>query len=280
MFDRSILVRLWITCIIISNSNIWIPFMLKFSIHESKYLNFLSRPSLSHAPSCSYHSLFSSSPARSLHVSPIFANMVSRRLPWEVSHSPYHYKLHVFHYLSRLYHSLVSLGTQAFFFTATHTLSLVFHFVFLSIGFSHTPYISLDMTHTTKITLSRRHNICCGLLSVSIPVIKLTLFICLPIRQTPPSLSHTHTQLLLPLPFPTTVSLTHTQNSRFRTPDSYFSHKHWSTSLQIGLYTRTLVLPLSRTCLSRAPCIYVDFSSLLETCPLDHAHTHYRLILS
>ena len=28
MFDRSILVRVWITCIIISNSNIWIPFML------------------------------------------------------------------------------------------------------------------------------------------------------------------------------------------------------------------------------------------------------------
>ena len=29
-----------------------------------------------HAPSCRYHSLFSSSPTRSLHVSPIFANMV------------------------------------------------------------------------------------------------------------------------------------------------------------------------------------------------------------
>ena len=50
---------------------------------------------------------------------------------------------------------------------------------------------------------------------------------------TASSLTHTdtHTQLLLPLPFPTTVSLSHTQNSRFRTPDSYFSHKHLSTSL-------------------------------------------------
>ena len=45
------------------------------------------------------------------------------------------------------------------------------------------------------------------------------------------SLTDTHTQLVLPLPFPTTVSLSHTQNSRFRTPDSYFSHKHLSTSL-------------------------------------------------
>ena len=40
------------------------------------------------------------------------------------------------------------------------------------------------------------------------------------------------------------------------------------------------MLPPSHTCLSPAPCIYVDFSSLLETRPLDRAHTHYRLILS
>jgi len=147
-------------------------------------------------------------------------------------------------------------------------------------GFSHTPYMSLDMNHTTKITLSLscRHNICCGLLFVSIPDWHYSFVY--RSDKLPPSLSHTHTQLLLPLPFPTTFSLSHTQNSRFRTPDSYFSHKHWSTSLQIGLYTRTLVLPLSHTCLSPAPCIYVDFSSLLETRPLDRAHTHYRLILS
>ena len=51
--------------------------------------------------------------------------------------------------------------------------------------------------------------------------------------------------------------------------------------LYIGLYTRTLVLPLSHTCLSRAPCIYVDFSSLLETRPLGRAHAlspHFKLI--
>ena len=84
---------------------------------ESKYLNpfyvhsFHAHLSRMHAPSCSYHSLFSSSPARSLHVSPILANMVSRRLPLEESHSPYHYTLHGFHYLSRFYRSLVSVGT-------------------------------------------------------------------------------------------------------------------------------------------------------------------------
>ena len=84
---------------------------------EFKYLNpffvhsFHAHLSRMHAPSGSSHSLFSSSPARSLHVSPILANMVSRRLPREVSHSPYHYTLHGFHYLSRLYRSLVSLGT-------------------------------------------------------------------------------------------------------------------------------------------------------------------------
>ena len=41
------------------------------------------------------------------------------------------------------------------------------------------------------------------------------------------------------------------------------------------------MLPPSHTCLSPAPCIYVDFSSLLETRPLDRAHTlspHFRLI--
>ena len=82
-------------------------------------------------------------------------------------------------------------------------------------GFSHTPYISLYMTHTTKITLSRRHNICCSLLFVSIPVIKLTLFICLPIRQPPPpfflSLTHT-TPASTPLP-DYRLSLTHTKLS-------------------------------------------------------------------
>ena len=48
------------------------------------------------------------------------------------------------------YHSVPNL-----YFSPPHTQSpLVFHFVFLSMGFSHTPYMSLHMTHTTKITLS------------------------------------------------------------------------------------------------------------------------------
>ena len=52
---------------------------------EFKYLNpfyvdsFHAHLSRMQAPSCSYHSLFSSSPACSLHVAPILANMVSCR---------------------------------------------------------------------------------------------------------------------------------------------------------------------------------------------------------
>ena len=48
------------------------------------------------------------------------------------------------------YHSVPKLS-----FSPPNTQSpLVFHFFFLSVGFSHTPYMSLHMTHTTKITLS------------------------------------------------------------------------------------------------------------------------------
>ena len=116
---------------------------------EFKYLNpfyvhsFHAHLSRMHAPSCIYHSLFSSSPARSLHVSPILVNMVSRCLPCEVSHSPYHYTLHGFHHLSRLYYSLVSLGTYAFFFTATHTVSTRLSLCVSLYGIlSHTLYVS------------------------------------------------------------------------------------------------------------------------------------------
>ena len=80
-----------------------------------------------------------------------------------------HYTVFIISHVSTVlwYHSVPKLS-----FSPPHTQSpLVFHFVFLSMGFSHTPYMSLDMTHTTKITLSHRHNICCDLLSVSIPVI-------------------------------------------------------------------------------------------------------------
>ena len=190
---------------------------------EFKYLNpffvhsFHAHLSRMHAPSGSYHSLFSSSPARSLHVSPILTNMVSRRLPWEVSHSPYHYTLHGFiisHVSTVLwYHSVPKLS-----FSPPHTQSpLVFHFVFISMGFSHTPYMSLDMNHTTKITLSLlcRHNI-------------IHLFTD---QTNSPPLTHTHTHnscFHSPSRLPS-LSLTHTKLSLSH-PDSYFSHKHLSTS--------------------------------------------------
>ena len=80
-----------------------------------------------------------------------------------------HYTVFIISHVSTVlwYHSVPKLS-----FSPPHTQSpLVFHFVFLSMGFSHTPYMSLGMNHTTKITLSLscRHNICCGLLFVSIP---------------------------------------------------------------------------------------------------------------
>ena len=204
MFDRSILVRVWITCIIISNSNIWIPFLftpftpISLACMLLQVAITLFSPAHPHA-----HFMFLlSSQTWSLDVS----LEKCHTLPIII-----HYTVFIISHVSTVlwYHSVPKLS-----FSPPHTQSpLVFHFVFLSMGFSHTPYMSLHMTHTTKITLSRRHNICCGLLSVSIPVIKLTLFICLPIRQPPPiSFSHTdtHPQLLLPLPFLTTISLSHT----------------------------------------------------------------------
>ncbi len=63
-----------------------------------------------------------------------------------------HYMVFIISHVSTVlwYHSVPKLS-----FSPPHTQSpLVFHFVFLSMGFSHTPYMSLHMTHTTKITLS------------------------------------------------------------------------------------------------------------------------------
>ena len=63
-----------------------------------------------------------------------------------------HYTVFIISHVSTVlwYHSVPKLS-----FSLPHTQSpLVFHFVFLSMGFSHTPYMSLHMTHTTKITLS------------------------------------------------------------------------------------------------------------------------------
>ena len=81
------------------------------------------------------------------------------------------------------------------------------------------------MTHTTKNTLSLSLSpVDTTFVAVSFSSPSQTDIIHLFADQTTPtaisSLSHTdtHAQLVLPLPFPTTVSLSHTQNSRFRTP--------------------------------------------------------------
>ena len=125
-----------------------------------------------------------------------------------------HYTVFIISHVSTVlwYHSVPKLS-----FSPPHTQSpLVFHFVFLSMGFSHTPYMSLHMTHTTKITLSPVDTtfVAVSFLSPSQTDTDQTT------PTTVSSLSHTdtHTQLQLPLPFLTTVSLSHTQNSRFRTP--------------------------------------------------------------
>ena len=208
MFDRSILVRVWITCIIISNSNIWIPFMftpftpISLACILLQVAITLFSPAHPHA-----HFMFLlSSQTWSLDVS----LEKCHTLPIII-----HYTVFIISHVSTVlwYHSVPKLS-----FSPPHTQSpLVFHFVFLSMGFSHTPYMSLDMNHTTKITLSLslscRHNISCGLLFVSIPDWHYS-FVYRSDKLPPLS----HTQLLLPLPFPTTVSLSHTQNSCFRTP--------------------------------------------------------------
>ena len=209
MFDRSILVRVWITCIIISNSNIWIPFLFTpftpISLACMLLQVAITLFSLAH-PHAHFMFLLSSQ-TWSLDVS----LEKCHTLPIII-----HYTVFIISHVSTVlwYHSVPKLS-----FSPPHTQSpLVFHFVFLSMGFSHTPYMSLHMTHTTKITLSLscRHNIYCGLLFVSIPDWHYSFVY--RSDNPPPSLTDTQTQLLLPLPFPTTVSLSHTQNSRFRTP--------------------------------------------------------------
>ena len=212
MFDRSILIRVWITCIIISNSNIWIPFLFTpfTPISLACMLLQVAITLFSPARPHTHFMLLLSSQTWSLDVS----LEKCHTLPIIIQ-----YTVFIISHVSPVlwYHSVPKLS-----FSPPHTQSpLVFHFVFLSMGFSHTPYMSLDMNHTTKITLSLSLLLTQHLLRSPFRLHpRLTLFICLPIRQTPPSLSLslTHTQLLLPLPFPTTVSLSHTQNSRFRTP--------------------------------------------------------------
>ena len=214
MFDRSILVRVWITCIIISNSNIWIPFLftpftpISLACMLLQVAITLFSPAHPHA-----HFMFLlSSQTWSLDVS----LEKCHTLPIII-----HYTVFIISHVSTVlwYHSVPKLS-----FSPPHTQSpLVFHFVFLSMGFSHTPYMSLHMTHTTKITLSLSP-VDTTFVAVSFSSPSQTDIIHLFTDQTTPttvsslSLSQTHTQLLLPLPFPTTVSLSHTQNSCFRTP--------------------------------------------------------------
>ena len=145
MFDRSILVRVWITCIIISNSNIWIPFLftpftpISLACMLLQVAITLFSPAHPHA-----HFMFLlSSQTWSLDVS----LEKCHTLPIII-----HYTVFIISHVSTVlwYHSVPKLS-----FSPPHTQSpLVFHFVFLSMGFSHTPYMSLHMTHTTKITLS------------------------------------------------------------------------------------------------------------------------------
>ena len=123
-----------------------------------------------------------------------------------------HYTVFIISHVSTVlwYHSVPKLS-----FSPPHTESpLIFHFVFLSMGFSHTPYMSLHMTHTTKITLSLSLSpVDTTFVAVSFSSPSQTDIIHLFTDQTkPPSLSLTHTKL----------SLSH--------PDSYFSRKHLSTS--------------------------------------------------
>ena len=193
---------------------------------EFKYLNpffvhsFHAHLSRMHAPSGSYHSLFSSSPHA--HFMFLLSSQTwSLDVSLEKCHTLpiiIHYTVFIISHVSTVlwYHSVPKLS-----FSPPHTQSpLVFHFVFLSMGFSHTPYMSLHMTHTTKITLSLSP-VDTTFVAVSFSSPSQTDIIHLFTDQTPPlSLTDTHTQLLLPLPFLTTVSLSlsHTQNSRFRTP--------------------------------------------------------------
>ena len=130
-----------------------------------------------------------------------------------------HYTVFIISHVSTVlwYHSIPKLS-----FSPPHTQSpLVFHFVFLSMGFSHTPYMSLHMTHTTKITLSLSP-VDTTFVAVSFSSPSQTDIIHLFTDQTnsPPSLSLTHTHnscFHSPSRLPSHTH-THTQNSRFRTP--------------------------------------------------------------
>ena len=128
---------------------------------EFKYLNpffvhsFHAHLSHMHAPSGSYHSLFSPSHPHAHFMLLLSSQTWSLDVSLEKCHTLpiiINYTVFIISHVSTIlwYHSIPKLS-----FSPPHTQSpLVFHFVFLSMGFSHTPYMSLHMTHTTKITLS------------------------------------------------------------------------------------------------------------------------------
>ena len=123
-----------------------------------------------------------------------------------------HYTVFIISHVSTVlwYHSVPKLS-----FSPPHTQSpLVFHFVFLSMGFSHTPYMSLHMTHTTKITLSPVDT---TFVAVSFSSPSQTDIIHLFTDQTTPT---TVSSL--------SFSQTHTHNSCFRSPSRLpsLSHTH------------------------------------------------------
>src|SRR3954464_6106106 len=127
-----------------------------------------------------------------------------------------HYTVFIISHVSTVlwYHSVPKLS-----FSPPNTQSpLVFHFVFLSMGFSHTPYMSLHMTHTTKITLSTSP-IDTTFVAVSFSSPSQTDIIHLFTDQTTPttvsSLSRRHTRTTpasTPLP-DYRLSLTHTHKT-------------------------------------------------------------------
>lgn len=209
MFDRSILVRVWITCIIISNSNIWIPFLftpftpISLACMLLQVAITLFSPAHPHA-----HFMFLlSSQTWSLDVS----LEKCHTLPIII-----HYTVFIISHVSTVlwYHSVPKLS-----FSPPHTQSpLVFHFVFLSMGFSHTPYMSLHMTHTTKITLSLSP-VDTTFVAVSFSSPSQTDIIHLFTDQTTPT---TVSSLSLSL------TDTHTHNSCFHSPSRLpsLSHTH------------------------------------------------------
>ena len=165
-----------------------------------------------------------------------------------------HYTVFIISHVSTVlwYHSGPKLS-----FSPPHTQSpLVFHFVFLSMGFSHTPYMSLHMTHTTKITLSLSP-VDTTFVAVSFSSPSQTDIIHLFTDQTTPttvsslSLSQTHT---------------HTHNSCFHSPSRLpsLSHTHTFTPSVTHSHSHTFTPSHTET----------HTHTHTHSHPQAHTHTH------